>query len=415
MSRANIILQTCFLLLPLATLSLEEAILRFGLDKEKPSKLFSVTTSLLIPWDIIFFAILLPIFVHIDDTKGYIAEIIFCVYMGGVRKTCQQTIRSQQKVKLFAYDGIQTTLLFVFFTVLFMKVFDWGISGFILATAFSDFVSCIFLMTYGKVLKGLKLQLDFKLLKPMLKYSLPLMPTAILWWIVSASDLYMVRYMVGEEANGIYSTAYKIPTLIALASTIFYQAWQMSATIEKDTAKVFYTQVSNAFQSLLFIASAGVMLLLKPLTNILTASDYHQAYLYSTFLIIATLFGCFCQFSGAIYSAVKESKRSLYTSIIAAVSNVALNLILIPKFGVYGAAFSTMFAYGICAVIRQIDTQHIVGYKTDNLNFTTNLFLLGVMCLSYFTPITPLFLIPAFVLIVFINFQSLLHTFRLLF
>jgi O-antigen/teichoic acid export membrane protein len=420
MSRANIILQTCILLSLVATLSLEEAVLRFGItekSEKKKSEIFCTSFVIIFLWDIIFAVILLFVLGLVDDTKNYVPVMLFYVFSSAFHKINQQAVRSDEKVKLFAYNGIQNTFLYVIFTLLFMKVFNWGINGFILATGVADLISGIFLLFYGKNYKKFKElhnPLKQNVWKDMLRYALPLIPTSVLWWVVSAGDLYMVKYMVGETENGIYSTAYKIPTLIAVMSTVFYQAWQMSATIEvhSESVKKFYTQVYKAFSSFLFVASGGLLLLLKPLTDILTASEYHNAYMYSIFLVLSTLFGCFCQFSGAIYNAAKQTKHTLWTSILAATVNVIFNLILIPHFGAFGAGFATMLSYAACAFWRQHDTRKIINYSVNNTKLLVNIALLGVMATSYFTSITPLLLIPSFALILALNFSDLLLSVR---
>lgn len=63
----------------------------------------------------------------------------------------------------------------------------------------------------------------------MLAYSVPLIPNGIMWWVVNASDRYIIGYFLGYEATGIYSVAAKFPTLLTMLYGIFFQAWQLSA------------------------------------------------------------------------------------------------------------------------------------------------------------------------------------------
>ena len=66
----------------------------------------------------------------------------------------------------------------------------------------------------------------------MLKYSIPLIPNMICWWITNSSDKFIVAYMSGNGANGLLTAAYKLPTIVVLVSSIFMDAWQMSAITE---------------------------------------------------------------------------------------------------------------------------------------------------------------------------------------
>ena len=60
--------------------------------------------------------------------------------------------------------------------------------------------------------------------RDMLKYSAPLIPAYVLWWITSASDRWFVKSLCGGGVNGVYSVAYKIPSLLMMFTTLFYQA-----------------------------------------------------------------------------------------------------------------------------------------------------------------------------------------------
>lgn len=69
-----------------------------------------------------------------------------------------------------------------------------------------------------------------------LKYSIPLVPNSLMWWIMAAGDKYIINYFLGDSANGIYSLALKIPQIINMVYSLFVQAWQMSA-IEVESSE----------------------------------------------------------------------------------------------------------------------------------------------------------------------------------
>ena len=71
--------------------------------------------------------------------------------------------------------------------------------------------------------------------REMIVYSLPLIPATIMWSITNVSDRFFVTYYLGEAQNGIYSVAYKLPTIISVISAIFTQAWQLSAIGERES------------------------------------------------------------------------------------------------------------------------------------------------------------------------------------
>ena len=301
-----------------------------------------------------------------------------------MRQLAAQYSRAAGFVKIFAADGVLSVLIQFLCNLLFMLKLDMGINGYILSFIVADLFSTLFHFTASRIYKVVKLKyIDKKLIREMLKYSLPLVPTYLLWWITSASDRLFVIEMVSEDANGVYAAAYKLPTLLLLLTTMFYQAWQLSSIEEKDSKDLpkFYRNVYKIYSALIFIASAFLILFAKPVTDILLTDDkYAGAEKYTVILIISMVFQCFCQFMSSIYSIKKKSKNSCYTALSAAVTNVVLNLVLIPFFGVYGAAAATAASYFVCYIIRIIDTRKYVYFAINIPQMIVNTVLLIAMC-----------------------------------
>lgn len=414
-STADLIYQTVNVLYPLVTLSMADAIIRYGVDKAYDNKkVYSIAIFSTIA-GMTLLAILSPLFGLIDAFKGYGFLIYVYCYCSGFRQLASSFVRARGYVKLFALDGVGSTLNIVIWNVIFLVGFNMGVTGYILSIIISDVLSFLFLT----VIASLHKFLDFKfvtkdLFKEMLKYSAPLIPTYVLWWVTSASDRWFVIEMVSKDDNGIYSAAYKIPTLLMLVTTLFFQAWQMSAIENKDDKDLgkFYGQIYNAYTSLLFIAAAGIIMIVKPFTFVLLDEEYRGAYQYTPLLIIAMLFQCFCQFLSSVYNVKKKSMNSMLTSLVAAVVNIILNLLLIPKYEVYGAAVATIAAYFSCYIIRIFDSRSYVPFKVAHAKIVINFIVIFYMsAVSILEPsMKYIQLIVLFVLITLFNFDSILNT-----
>ena len=163
----------------------------------------------------------------------------------------------------------------------------------------------------------------------MLRYSIPMIPTAVLWIVTGFSDRLFVRYMdkvavstdVGAAAAGVYENASKLPNLISMFSTIFFQAWNMSAITEnrsKDKS-VFYYRIYLAYQSFMFLSAAFLIALVKPLSGLLldtvTHPEYARCYLYTPILVIAVVMMSFNQFLSSIYVATQKTSHSMWTAL----------------------------------------------------------------------------------------------------
>lgn len=92
-------------------------------------------------------------------------------------------------------------------------------------------------------------------IQSMLMYSLPLVPNAMMWWVINSSDKYMILYFLSPEANGVFAIASKIPLVINVAYSIFLMAWQISVVEERNQEgkENFYHMIYLCMISGLFI------------------------------------------------------------------------------------------------------------------------------------------------------------------
>jgi hypothetical protein len=115
--------------------------------------------------------------------------------------------------------------------------------------------------------------------------------------------------------------------------------------------------------------------------------DFRDCMKYSPILIYSSVFSCFTTFMGSIYIATKRSKRSLFTSLISGVVNVVLNIILIPRIGLYGPAISTVAAYLSVFIVRYIDSRRLIPFKVNVEKLVmSNILLIAMMLLNVMFP-----------------------------
>lgn len=364
---ADLVQQTVNVLIPIVTLQVNSAALRFALDKAKQKAdvlTVGVRTTLL--GFIAFLLFAYPIsLIQINDFRlgDYIVLIYIFVLISGFRQLCQQFVRGSGHVKLFAIDGIIATATTLLFTILFLGVFKWGVTGYIVAIIASDFCSIIFYVFTAKLYRYVKPHLMEKgIAGQMLKYCIPLIPTVILWWIINVSDRYMVTYFVGSSANGLYTAASKIPNFVILFSQIFIDAWQLSAVDEYDSQDRarFFTKVFRVYSGGVFAVASALILFCQLFTKILVAPSYYESWNYVPILIIATTFSCIVNFLASVYMAEKKSLMALLTASSGAITNIVLNLVFIPKMGANGAALATVCAFLVVFATRGANTRRYI-------------------------------------------------------
>ena len=354
----DILINSASLMLPLAMLGITNAIIRFGLDDEnKKSDVF--TTGLIAVC--LGFGVLVvfsPLILLIDDLSKYIVLLYAYVLMSALRHICSFFVRANNQAKLFAIDGVFSTFMTCILTIIFLIPLKMGIVGYMLAIILADLSSVIFLTINGNLLSFISFKnLNRKLTGTMIRFSLPLMPTSLLWWVVNVSDRYFVKYMCGDAANGLYAAAYKVPTILTLVATIFLDAWQISAVTEhkSNERNAFYADIFKTFQGGVFVVGSGLILTAKLVTKLLLAESYYDSWQYIPVLLFATVFISFVTFLGNIYLAEKRNVATLLTTLAGAVLNLILNYFLIKSMGAQGAAVATLISYVAVFLIRAID------------------------------------------------------------
>lgn len=414
----DLITQTANLLIPLVSLGIASAVLRFGLDGAYNKRAIFTTGISAILIGFLAFLLCSPLLLQVRIINTYTLLLYIYVFVGCFRLLCTNFVRAMQYVRLYAFDGILCTVMVIFFNILFLMVFKLGITGYVLATICSDLCSVLFLSAIASLHRFIDFsRVKARIFAPMLKYALPLIPANIFWWITHVSDRYMVTYMIGESANGMYALAYKIPTMISIVSTIFIEAWQLSAVVEKNDPKLpkFFTDVFSSFQSLLFFAGSGCILLCKVMIYLLSMGkpSFYIAWKYVPILVMATCFSCFVTFLGSVYIVEKKSVTSFLTTFLGAVSNVVMNLLLVPtKLGANGAALATLFSYIIVYTVRAVSTRRLIPMRFKSGKTLLNLILLGTQAAVMIFEVSNCYLISAliFLAVTVVNLRGLFQT-----
>lgn len=413
-SAADRVVTTANLLMPFVMLSINEAVIRFGMDKaERRSDVFTVGLKTVLAGFLVFLFVS-PVLLFVELLSPYVALISVYVLFGMLKSVTAQFVRSIGLVRLFVIDGFISTATTILFNILFLSVFSWGVEGYVLATVVSNAVSVTGLFLIARLWCFFKPKRKLKRLRAeMLRYCVPLIPTTMFWWITNVSDRYVVTWFCGEAANGIYAVACKLPSLLTIVSSIFYQAWQISAVSEKDDrdAARFYSNVYEYYSTALFLAASGLLMLLRPITSVLYAPAYYESWRYAPFLVMSEVFSSLVTFLGSFYMVRKKSGTVPVAIFTGAVLNLGLNFILIPKYGPLAAAFTTFVSYLAAFFVRAADVKRFVDLRLRFVPTAGNLFLLMTQTWLMFSEhgSSLLVQIGMFILLVLANLRPVLR------
>ncbi len=413
--RADMLVQTANLLLPVVSIGIMHAVVRFGLDKHYSRRSVFTTGSVVLFVGLCVFACTIPLLSQVSYIGEYAPILLLYTAISLLRSLFSQFVRTQHYLRLYALDGLLSTIFNIIFNVVFLVTLQLDVLGYLLAVVVADALSCLFLFSVAGLHRFFRFSaLNKTAAKAMLLYALPLIPNQMFWWITNVSDRFFITIYLGEAENGLYAASYKIPTIISIASTIFIEAWQLSSVSENNPLKRqhFFSDVFSGLQALCFVAAAGLILVCRYIMMIFVDVAYFEAWRYIPILIMATIFSCFVSFMGSIYMVEKRSMVTLITMLAGAGSNVALNIILIPEYGVYGAALATVASYLIVFVIRAINTRRYIKLRLNVVRMILNLAMLTIMCFVVISE-PEYWFIPAvllFIGVMVLNTGTLLNT-----
>ncbi|MBQ8641688.1 MAG: oligosaccharide flippase family protein [Clostridia bacterium] len=380
------VVQLSNLLIPIASAGIANAVIRFGLDgvtDKKSVYTFGIVITALGS------ALLLasyPLLDLIPYTGGYTILVCFYVIASNFHAACAQFSRSCGNVRLYAEGGILCTAVAIGLNILFLAVFHWGVAGYVLSSILADVTCSFFYIIRDKqwnafdlsAIRGKdRLKTDWE----MLRYAIPLIPTTVCSWIINMSDRFIITELLGESANGIYSVANKVPTMLIVVSNIFTYAWQISAFADqpKEERNRLFSNVARVYQAVAFVGAAGLTVTAKISTILLADEAYYEAWQYVPMLVLATTFCCLANFLTSVYMVDKRSVATFLTILIGAVLNIAGNFILIPVMGPMGAALSTAVSYFVMFLTRAIHSRSSVAISWDLPRFIASTVLVTAL------------------------------------
>lgn len=415
--KIDLLITIASLLLPIVSLSLYDGILRFAVDQKEDSlPLLKSTLKINIIGIIILFALYFMI-EFIIDLDSYYIYMVALVSIQTIYTTLAQYSKAIGQVKLYSLIGILLTVFIAVSSLILIIVFKMGITGYMISYIFSYFFVTILLLTLIKNSKKLfsVKSADVGFVNQVIRYSMPLIPNAILWWIISASSKVFIVNYHDYDMNGLYAVANKIPTILTVFTYIFTQAWQLSAIEESgsSTKNEFFTEIFSYYKSVMFIGSSIIIASLIPFYKYFISHDYYISIYIVPYLLIAVIFSSFAGFFGTNYLTLKNTKGVFITSVIAGLLSLVLNFILIPKYGAIGASISTLICYLALWLIRIIDTRKDIKIKFSGIKIlilTSILFIqsLVIRFETYGLAIS-LFLVSVVLVLEFPEIKKFLH------
>jgi O-antigen/teichoic acid export membrane protein len=380
---------TISLLIPIISFQISEGIYRYLLDckdEQLEKKDGYISNSLNIVLKNILIFILLVVILNllgIDDKIKYFNLISLWLIFAILNGLFMQTIRGLKKTFLYSISNIIMAIVNITLNIAFVIYFNMSIYGMVLANVISFGVTDLFIIIKLNLYKYINKLQNKRIRNDLLKYSAPLILSTMAWWIVNVSDRYVIAGYLSKSELGIYAVAAKFALMLNFMYSIFYMGWQTVAieNYNKKDMIEFYSKIFNLLALCFFSIVIISIIVIKPFMKFYVAEDYFEAYKLIPFLLLAAVFNSFSSFYGIGYLSTQNTKGASITSLIAAIINLLINLLLIKKYGINTAVISTFVAFFAMWVIRIITMKKYFYVKIRFYNIL--LFIISLYSIIY--------------------------------
>ena len=358
------------------TFGLETAYFRYANQSSNPQKVFNTGFQFIL-FAALTFVVLIWIFIDpISTSMGYaghpeyIMMLVFIVSIDAITALPFAWLRFHRKAKIFSAVRVASVVINISSNILLLVVFPKILASetahyfpyYLTTNVGLVFVSNVIaslatLVMVLPVVKEFSFNKDIGLLKRLLKYSLPVLVIGLAGMINEVADKILMKYLLPNPATaesqlGIYGANYKLAILMMLFIQMFRYAFEpfFFAEEKKRNSKLIYAQVMNWFVAFVWFIFLGVTLNIE-------IFKYFVGPAFRAGLVIVPIILAAKLFLGVFYNLsvwYKLTNKTLYGAIIAilgATITIALNVVLIPKYGYIGAAWANFACYFTMMVV----------------------------------------------------------------
>jgi len=348
---------------PLCMIGTSDALFRLYFDKDDllyRKELISTSLKLVIYVTssvlIIFFIFRKPIIIrYLGNIKylDYIILGIFIIFFINITSITNSIIRMENNRKKIVQITLIQSVVTLLFNLLFIVIMHKDMR-FILVTNIINLIILFFItFEYGrKYLNFSDFRINKNISKEIVKYGLPLTPVFIGYWILAAGDKLVLNYIYDTAAVGLYAVGMKLASIMSLFQAIFGQGWQFfsfSTMRDNDASKLY----GKIFDLVVFTGVCIVTILLfygDFIFKILFAKNYYEAWAISPILCLGPVIMVLWWISAIGISITKKTVLSTIGIFLAAITNIILNFLFIPKYYLMGAAIATLISYVVMLI-----------------------------------------------------------------
>lgn len=300
---------------------------------------------------VVYILVILFVLLITDSSEITILIGLLFAFESVIKNFCSLFYGVFQAHEKGSYQAIANTILNVLtFVFIILAIYlDAGLWGITWAYIFAN-VACIVYTVYilCKHFEVPKIQFDFGFWKQLAIFGFPFALTTIFYTIYYSIDIFMLNQLIGDFATGIYNATYKLINVLTLFysiyTAVFFPVMSKLYAKEKSMLKTTLSK-SIKYLSLITVPIAIWVMIYSPdIIQFIYGNQYAQASIVLNVLIWTVVF---LFINGAASNSLNASHKEYSVTkiyVIAAVFNVILNLILIPRYSYIGASVATVLS-----------------------------------------------------------------------
>ena len=265
-------------------------------------------------------------------------------------------LRAKRQVSWYTAFSVWKSVTAIGFGLALVLILRYGIEGLLWGSVLSIAVALPLVWRVAVEKFSVSRSIFTSSAREMAGYSFPLVLGNLAAWILSLSDRYVLEFFRGSHEVGIYSASYLISEygILFVASLFMLSGGPIGMNIwEKEgveKSREFVSKTTRYYLMICLPAAVGLSVLAKPIISVLTAPEYHEGYRIVSFVVFGgLLLGLQQRFqSGLVF--YKKTRPIMFCIVAAGILNLALNILLVPKYGYMAAAATTLFGYSFLLV-----------------------------------------------------------------
>lgn len=352
------------MLTPLVTLQLRDGIVRFLLpttdeDKDRRCDVITLVVKLLSS-SFFLWLIISCIFYFTYGQVRYFFESLMFLFALDAFEIYAQIIRGLGHNRIFAWNAVAATFLILVFTVIFLVVLKMGVRGIFLSNILARLIPMILIDAKLKIFSQyFHFNVSVKRIgREMLRFTLPIIPTAICWYFLDFAGRYFVKYFWGLEFNGLMAVSSRFSSVIYMMSAIFGQAWQETAILQynKNGSEQFFSRIFSAYLLALSFVLVMYVFVVKSIYPFVVSGNYQSSWHYLFLMGVSACLSALASFFDLGYQCAKKTDKNVKPVLVAVVITCILYCVLIKQFNVYGLIVSNLICFLFLIIYRYKDT-----------------------------------------------------------